>query len=80
MTDETNARNRLVERIYRSEDPESVTAAVQEAGVDFVVIGALERRDFDPAHLDAVRAAGELIPLEDGGEVVRFRGAGSSGN
>jgi uncharacterized membrane protein len=80
VTGETNARNRLVDRIYRSEDPESVTAAVQEAGVDFVVIGALERRDFDPAHLDAVRAAGELIPLEDGGEVVRFRGAGSFGN
>ncbi len=38
---ETDARRRLVERIYRSEEPELVTAAVREAGVDFVVIGLI---------------------------------------
>ncbi len=74
----TDARRDLVDKIYRSESPELVTAAVEEAGIDFVVIGTLERRDFDAAHLAAIRAAGEVIALEDGGEVVRFRGAESS--
>ena len=70
----TDTRRVLVDTIYRSSNPESVRTAVEEAGVDFVVIGALERRDFDAAHLAAVRAAGEVIALDDGGEVVRFRG------
>jgi YYY domain-containing protein len=75
----TDARHDLVEKIYRSESPESVAAAVEEAGIDFVVIGALERRDFDEAHLAVLRAAGEVIPLDGGGEVVRFRALGSPG-
>ncbi len=74
----TDARRGLVDRIYRSEDPQSVIAAVAEAGADFVVIGALERRDFEAAHLDALRAAGEVVAVGDGGEVVRFRGTGLS--
>jgi hypothetical protein len=49
-----------------------VTAAVREAGVDFVVIGSLERRDFDPAHLETVREAGEIVLSEDGAEILRF--------
>ncbi len=68
----TDARQRLLDRIYRSADPEAVAAAVREAEVDLVVIGALERRDFDPLHLDAVRAAGEVVLNVDGGEVVHF--------
>jgi YYY domain-containing protein len=75
----TDARRELVDRIYRSESPDSVAAAVDEAGIDFVVIGALERRDFDAAHLAAIRAAGEVIAFDDGGEVVRFSGDESSG-
>ncbi len=76
----TDARRHLVDTIYRSESPEAVAAAVAEAGVDFVVIGALERRDFEAAHLAAVRAAGEVIPLDGGGEVVRFSGAAAAGS
>ena len=71
----TDKRRDLVDKIYRSESPELVAAAVDEAGIDFVIIGALERRDFDATHLAAIRAAGEVISLEDGGEVVRFRAA-----
>lgn len=71
----TDARGALIDRIYRSGSPQSVKAAVDEAGVDLVVIGALERRDFDAAHLEAIRIAGEEISLEDGGVVVRFRGS-----
>lgn len=74
VSGETDARRQLVERIFKSDDPESVMAAVQEAEVDFVVIGALERRDFDSTHLDAIRAAGEVVLSEEGGEVVRFIG------
>ena len=72
VSGETDARRRLVERIYRSEEPELVREAVREAGVDFVVIGSIERRDFDPAHLEVIRASGEVVLDEDGGEVVRF--------
>jgi YYY domain-containing protein len=76
----TDERLRLIDRIYRGNDPAAVAAAVEESGADFVVIGALERRDFDPAALETVRAAGDVIALEAGGEVVRFLGAESSGN
>jgi len=72
VSEMTDARLRLVDRIYRSDNPVAVVAAVDEAEIDFVVIGALERRDFDPIHLDAVRAAGEVVLSEDGGEIVRF--------
>jgi len=73
----TDARLRLLDRIYRSDDPATVVAAVEEAEIDLVVIGALERRDFDPIHLDAVRAAGEVVLSEDGGEIVRFEKSGT---
>ena len=69
---ETEHRRQLVEAIYRSGDPGQVAAAVAEAGADLVVIGALERRDFDAAQLDAVRAAGEIVLDEAGGQLVRF--------
>ena len=32
----------------------------------------IERRDFDPAHLEVIRASGEVVLDEDGGVVVRF--------
>jgi len=72
VTGTTEARRALVEQIYRSGDPEVVRAAVRDAGVDLVVIGALEKRDFDPLQLEAVRSAGEVVLDDDGGEVVRF--------
>lgn len=72
ISETTGARQQLVERIYRSADPEVVRDAVSEADVDLVVIGALENRDFDPVHLEAVRQAGEVVLSEDGGEVVSF--------
>ena len=74
VSEMTDARGVLIDRIYRSPSPQAVKLAVDEAGVDLVVIGAIERRDFDAAHLEAIRTAGEEIPLEDDGVVVRFRG------
>ncbi|MCU0302787.1 MAG: DUF2298 domain-containing protein [Thermoanaerobaculales bacterium] len=74
VTRETERRRALVDRIYRSGDPEMVAAAVREAGVEVVVIGALERRDFEAAHLEAVRRAGRTVVLADDGEVVLFDG------
>jgi len=69
---ELERRKVLVSRIYRGVDPAAVADAVAEADVDMVVIGAFERRDFDPTHLASIRAAGEVVFLEDGGEIVRF--------
>jgi uncharacterized membrane protein len=72
VSPETDRRRVLVDRIYRSIDPEFVADAVHETGVDLVVIGALEKRDFAAGDLDALRAAGEVVFSSDGGEVVRF--------
>jgi uncharacterized membrane protein len=69
---ETERRRQLVEAIYRSGDAGRVAAAVAETGADLVVIGALERRDFDAVQLDAIRAAGEVVLDEAGGQLVRF--------
>ncbi|HSN53928.1 MAG TPA: DUF2298 domain-containing protein [Candidatus Sulfomarinibacteraceae bacterium] len=76
ISEETERRRRLVEVIYRSGDPGVVARAVAEAGVDLVVIGALERRDFEPASLQAIRTAGEVVLSEEGAELVRFDGTG----
>ncbi len=72
VSPETDRRRILVDRIYRSVDPGFVADAVREAGVDLVVIGALETRDFAAGDLAAIRAAGEVVFSENGGEVVRF--------
>jgi len=75
VSPETDRRRVLVDRIYRSIDPAFVADAVRETGADLVVIGALERRDFAPGDLDAIRAAGRVVFSGDGGEVVRFAGS-----
>ncbi|MEE4271229.1 MAG: DUF2298 domain-containing protein [Thermoanaerobaculales bacterium] len=74
VSQETTYRKNLIDDIYRSSDPEVVRRAVEEAGVDLVVIGALERREFQFDGLEAVRRAGEVVFTVDGGEVVRFAG------
>ncbi len=72
VTAETDRRRRLVDEIYQSGDPERVAAAVAQTPADLVVIGALEMRDFSALQLDAVRAAGEVVFDEAGGQLVRF--------
>ena len=74
VSHETTYRKNLIDDIYRSSDPEVVRRAVEEAGVDLVVIGALERREFQFGGLEAIRTAGEVVFSGDGGEVVRFTG------
>jgi len=78
VTPETDRRRDFVDRIYEGKTADEVLAAVREAGVTHVVIGALEIRDFRPAALDAIRTAGEVVMDSDGGEVVYFAGAGGS--
>lgn len=78
VTPETDRRRNLVDRIYEGKTADEVLAAVREAGVTHVVIGALEIRDFRPAALEAIRTAGEVVLDSDGGEVVYFAGAGGS--
>jgi uncharacterized membrane protein len=73
---ETDRRRKLVDRIYRAATPAEVVSAVRDAEIDFVVIGAFERRDFDEASLNAIRRAGETVLSVDGGEVIRFAGDG----
>jgi YYY domain-containing protein len=74
---EIERRRQLIETIYSSGDPERVAAAVARTGAELVVIGALETRDFDPVQLDAVRAAGEVVLDEAGGQLVHFPSAGA---
>jgi YYY domain-containing protein len=72
ITDETNRRASLVKRLYSCGSSDQVRALVAEAGVDLVAIGKLERDDFRPVTLAAVRAAGEVELDEDDGVLIRF--------
>jgi YYY domain-containing protein len=74
VSPETDRRRQLVERIYKAADAEEVYAAAAEAAVDFIVLGALEKRDFTAASLDAIRSAGEIVFEAEGGEVVAIGG------
>lgn len=74
VSSETDRRRDLINEIYRSSDPTEVRRAANDAGVDLVVIGALERREFQHVNLEAIRRAGESVFEEEGGEVVRFDG------
>ena len=71
-TPETERRRRLIDRVYSSATAEDVRAAVREAGVTHVVIGALEIRDFPPASLEAIRSAGDVVFDGEGAQVVSF--------
>ena len=72
VTPETERRRQLIDRIYGSATAEEARAAVREAGVSHVVIGALEVRDFAPASLEAIRSAGEVVLDAHGAQVVSF--------
>jgi len=72
VAEETDRRRLVIDQIYRSGDPARIRRAATTAGIDLVVIGALERRDFDPVALQAIRDAGEVVLNVDGGELVRF--------
>jgi uncharacterized membrane protein len=77
VTPETERRRRLIDRIYGGGSAEDVTAAVREAGVSHVVIGALEVRDFPPASLEAIRSAGDVVFDREGAQVVSFEESGN---
>jgi uncharacterized membrane protein len=72
INDETERRRRLVNTVYRSDETREVAEAVERAGVDFVIIGALEIRDFQPVHLEVLRSAGSIVFDENGGQVIAF--------
>jgi len=75
VTETTGRRRELVEAVYGSGDPARIRELVGQAGVDFVAIGSLERRDHPEEALDAVRAAGEVVLDVEGGTLVRFHRA-----
>jgi uncharacterized membrane protein len=72
ITDLTGRRRAVVEEVYASGDPERVRQLVGEAGVDYVAIGSLERKDHSSEALAAVRAAGDVVVDVEGGVLVRF--------
>jgi uncharacterized membrane protein len=76
VTPETERRRLLIDRIYGSASAAEARAAVREAGVSHVVIGALEVRDFPPASLKAIRSAGEVVHDAHGAQVVSFEETG----
>ena len=72
ISPELERRRGLVNAIYHAGDPAEVRRLVREAGVDLVAIGSLESRDFSPAELDAVAAAGDAVTELSGARLVRF--------
>ena len=69
---ETEARRQLVSRLYSCGDPHEVRRLVNQAGIHLVAIGALERKDFSWAQLQAVVEAGEVLLDQEGAMLVRF--------
>jgi uncharacterized membrane protein len=72
ITEMTTERRFLVSEVYTSGDPDRIRELVAEAGVDYVAIGSLERKDHAGEALAAVRAAGEVVLDVDGGALIRF--------
>jgi YYY domain-containing protein len=75
---ETDRRRRLVESVYTSGEVEAIRAAVADLGCEVVAIGDLEKRDFDPAALAEVRAAGSRVQAVGDGFLVFFTLDGAS--
>lgn len=74
VTEETNRRAALVRELYSCGDAARVREIAAGEGIPLVAIGALERADFAEETLAAVRAAGELVLDQAGGQVVRIGG------
>ena len=53
-------RRKIVTAIYTSGDPEVIRHQIREAGVDYVVIGTLERERYPSEALTQLRAAGTV--------------------
>ncbi len=70
---ETGRREEIVKEIYSVGDPAKVRDLVTKEGFQLVVIGSLERKDFEEAGIQAVIDAGEIVLDEDGGLVVRIQ-------
>jgi YYY domain-containing protein len=70
--EETGRRRELVSRLYSSRDPQEVQRLANQAGVQLVAIGSLERKDYSAAKLRTVAEAGEVVIDQDGGMLVRF--------
>jgi len=70
--EETGKRRDLVSRLYSSRDPHEVRRLVNQAGVQLVAIGSLERKDYSAAKLRRVAEAGEVVLARDGGMLIRF--------
>lgn len=72
ITEMTGSRRTLVQEVYTCGDPNRIRELVGEAGVNFVAIGSLERKDHPGEALAAVREAGEVVVDVEGGTLVRF--------
>jgi YYY domain-containing protein len=66
---DTAVRKSAVAQIYGSGDQAMIRRLVADHGIDLVVIGSFERRDFSAASLAEVARAGRVV-LEDGDAVV----------
>jgi len=74
VTEETSRRAALVRELYSCGNPARVREIAAGERIPLIAIGALERTDFGEETLAAVRAAGEVVLDEAGGQVVRIAG------
>jgi uncharacterized membrane protein len=74
VTEETSRRAALVRELYSCGNAARIREIAVGEGIPLIAIGALERADFGEETLAAVRAAGELVLDEAGGQVVRIGG------
>jgi YYY domain-containing protein len=72
ILDETGRRREIVNEIYTCGDTDRVRQLAAENRIDLVAIGTLERQDFNPLDLAAVRDAGEVVLREGKASLVGF--------
>jgi YYY domain-containing protein len=70
VREETERRKDLVERLYSSQDPQTLRDLATDAGIHVVAVGALERRDFSEEGLRTVIETGKVLVNEDGGMLI----------
>jgi YYY domain-containing protein len=72
VLEETGRRRGVVTEIYTCRDTDRIRTLAAENAIDLVAIGTLERQDFNPLDLAAVRDAGEVVLREGDASLVRF--------
>jgi YYY domain-containing protein len=72
ITPELDRRATVAARVYSETDPKIIAGLVQREGIDFVVVGSLERMRYSAQALRAIENAGRVVFEDQDSRLVRF--------